>query len=156
MEFTLGINLRNKISKKYKKVLDIGKWVWYYKRADPLGSRKHLENYIVQERIESAGNAEESAKLWEQARKKQTSQVKSETVLKETQWIWRPSEVSELQCWETLKRLNSRVWSWLRTNAGGVPNTCKSNGALRCLVANGWVTREQPDLQRGITLGNEC
>ena len=22
-----------------------------------------------------------------------------------------------------------RVWSWLRTNAGGVPNTCKSNGA---------------------------
>ena len=21
-----------------------------------------------------------------------------------------------------------RVWSWLRTNAGGVPNTCKSNG----------------------------
>ena len=21
----------------------------------------------------------------------------------------------------------SRVWSWLRTNAGGVPNTCKSN-----------------------------
>ena len=23
-----------------------------------------------------------------------------------------------------------RVWSWLRTNAGGVPNTCKSNGAI--------------------------
>ena len=22
----------------------------------------------------------------------------------------------------------SRVWSWLRTNAGGAPNTCKSNG----------------------------
>jgi len=21
-----------------------------------------------------------------------------------------------------------RVWSWLRTNAGGMPNTCKSNG----------------------------
>jgi len=45
--------------------------------------------------------------------------------------------------------LNSlrRVWSWLRTNAGGVLNTCKSNGVhLRgnswvCLVANGWVTR---------------
>ena len=24
-----------------------------------------------------------------------------------------------------------RVWSWLRTNAGGVPNTCKSNGELK-------------------------
>ena len=26
-----------------------------------------------------------------------------------------------------------RVWSWLRTNAGGVPNTCKSNESDRCL-----------------------
>ena len=26
-----------------------------------------------------------------------------------------------------------RVWSWLRVNAGGVPNTCKSNDeALAC------------------------
>ena len=24
-----------------------------------------------------------------------------------------------------------RVWSWLRINAGGMPNTCKSNG-LAC------------------------
>ena len=49
-----------------------------------------------------------------------------------------------------------RVWSWLRTNAGGVPNTCKSNGALRCLVANGWVTREEPAFQWGTTVGNDC
>ena len=28
------------------------------------------------------------------------------------------------------KGLNIRVWSWLRTNAGGVLNTCKSNGDL--------------------------
>ena len=46
-----------------------------------------------------------------------------------------------------------RVWSWLRMNAGGVPNTCKSNGVMMwagsaCtkqsfhnLVADGWVTR---------------
>ena len=25
---------------------------------------------------------------------------------------------------------NMRVWSWLRMNAGGVPNTCKSNGDI--------------------------
>ena len=40
---------------------------------------------------------------------------------------------------------NLRVWSWLRTNAGGMLNTCKSNEgpelALDTLVANGWVTR---------------
>ena len=51
-----------------------------------------------------------------------------------------------------------RVWSWLRTNAGGVLNTCKSNddgGACTAwLVANGWVTREQPALHFGITSGN--
>ena len=29
---------------------------------------------------------------------------------------------------QTVDRLNMRVWSWLRMNAGGVPNTCKSNG----------------------------
>jgi len=50
----------------------------------------------------------------------------------------------------------SRVWSWLRMNAGGVHNTFKSNGeALRGgSVADGWVTREQPALQYGITSGN--
>ena len=43
--------------------------------------------------------------------------------------------------------LQRRVWSWLRMNASGRPNTCKSNGkwpfgAMR--VAHGCVTRMQP------------
>ena len=38
-----------------------------------------------------------------------------------------------------------RVWSWLRTNAGGVPNTCKSNGVPFGVlsgerVSNAWRT----------------
>ena len=46
-----------------------------------------------------------------------------------------------------------RVWSWLRMNAGGVPNTCKSNGTFKDWdfgwlrfkfsggrVSNAWVT----------------
>ena len=46
--------------------------------------------------------------------------------------------------------LLTRVWSWLRMNAGGVLNTCKSNEALifdssdeeaSDWVADGWVTR---------------
>ena len=52
-------------------------------------------------------------------------------------------EMSQLDLWNFFMR----VWSWLRTNAGGVPNTCKSNeprlGACTWSrwVANGWVTR---------------
>ena len=43
-------------------------------------------------------------------------------------------------------------------NAGGVHNTFKSNGVdLRVnLVADGWVTREQPALVWGTTVGNGC
>ena len=49
-----------------------------------------------------------------------------------------------------VEHFNMRVWSWLRMNAGGVLNTCKSNEALENesseefsfdLVADGWVTR---------------
>ena len=48
------------------------------------------------------------------------------------------------------KHFNMRVWSWLRMNAGGVLNTCKSNEApwnassdkwIGDLVADVWVTR---------------
>ena len=47
------------------------------------------------------------------------------------------------------KLLNMRVWSWLRMNAGGVLNTCKSNGLYMkpsdCKVSGGrvsnaWIT----------------
>ena len=36
---------------------------------------------------------------------------------------------------------NLRVWSWLRTNAGGRLNTCKSSGLFREAAADGLVTR---------------
>ena len=60
--------------------------------------------------------------------------------------------------------LYQRVWSWLRMNAGGVLNTCKSNEEfwmrlrwiLEFRVADGWVTRGQPALYRGTTAGNGC
>ena len=59
---------------------------------------------------------------------------------------------------EQVKQSYWRVWSWLRTNAGGVPNTCKSSEHLRAcsqmLAADGWVTRGQPAYKTGITSGN--
>ena len=59
----------------------------------------------------------------------------------------------EQNCQAILTRIQTfltRVWSWLRMNAGGVLNTCKSNEALLTdssdeilsdWVADGWVTR---------------
>ena len=51
-----------------------------------------------------------------------------------------------------------RVWSWLRMNASGRLNTCKSNGNSRACfgwrVAHGWVTRTQPTYKRWIPSGN--
>ena len=38
---------------------------------------------------------------------------------------------------QSKKVINLRVWSWLRMNAGGVPNTCKSNGVILSEVF-GW------------------
>ena len=52
-----------------------------------------------------------------------------------------------------LQTFNMRVWSWLRMNAGGVLNTCKSNGLLMKpsdlkvsggRVSNAWVTCRIP------------
>ena len=65
--------------------------------------------------------------------RQQTSWVKNKLVKK---WVDKTYEIFFM-----------RVWSWLRTNAGGVPNTCKSNEPRlsACTwsrwVANGWVTR---------------
>jgi hypothetical protein len=58
--------------------------------------------------------------------------------------------VDEASSQKRLKQdFNIRVWSWLRTNAGGVLNTCKSNGNSGVFiwsyfsggrVSNTWVT----------------
>ena len=58
--------------------------------------------------------------------------------------------------------LLGRVRSWLRMNAGGRLNTCKSNGKARSSntegtrVAHGCVTRMQPAPDRDKTAGNGC
>ena len=45
-----------------------------------------------------------------------------------------PEQRDDVQRFErqgyTVMYFNLRVWSWLRTNAGGMPNTCKSNEKL--------------------------
>ena len=108
-----------KDSKNFKKVLDKRKQGWYYNWV--LASSEHTEP-------------------WKRYRKERSAINK--TVIPK----------SELEDQETDLRdkgLNGRVWSWLRTNAGGVPNTCKSSGDMRELapecfsggrVSNAWAT----------------
>ena len=43
--------------------------------------------------------------------------------------IWNSITWIILRAIQVLQYIYWRVWSWLRTNAGGVLNTCKSNGA---------------------------
>ena len=70
--------------------------------------------------------------------------------LNETTFI---SKLSQNLFWLGFKTFNMRVWSWLRMNAGGVLNTCKSNEAFLYdpfgvtklwlsggRVSNAWVT----------------
>ena len=41
------------------------------------------------------------------------------------------TQLNDLYSFGCVDTILLRVWSWLRTNAGGVPNTCKSNGDKR-------------------------
>ena len=84
---------------------------------------EHLENYIVQETKNKPVILRQGCR--------EVSKLRNEI----TQRIW----VSVQSKWaneseRTCQRLNSRVWSWLRTNAGGVPNTCKSNGDIISVI----------------------
>ena len=65
--------------------------------------------------------------------------------------------------WEGFEYNFLRVWSWLRTNAGGVPNTCKSNGAKPFgtllsgeRVSNAWATcpLDGDNIPKGVLIPN--
>ena len=50
----------------------------------------------------------------------------------------RVRELRKVDVFLTGKNLNMRVRSWLRMNAGGVLNTCKSNGVLGMKFSDGF------------------
>ena len=110
-------------------------------RRTPGGQRLYLVNWITQRRNEHLGQLYGLFKL-SCIRRTNNSQRNSWVILLEANYskTW----FEALRCF----RYNFlRVWSWLRTNAGGVPNTCKSNGVIsfgRSLsgerVSNAWET----------------
>ena len=64
---------------------------------------------------------------------REIAQIRGNTS-KANEIILRYIERAFAKCWRrrwrfiAVRKLYWRVWSWLRTNAGGMPNTCKSNG----------------------------
>ena len=114
------------------------------KSVDKERGRRYNTKAVASERREAPW------KLYS-ANNKQASQFKirknRERQQRKLNWDDQAKEKCEQRYGSTDQRLNSRVWSWLRTNAGGVPNTCKSNGARDFgpllsgeRVSNAWAT----------------
>ena len=61
--------------------------------------------------------------LWICLKRKRKQPTKILELIARSKWFrkW-------FEAWKRFRYNFLRVWSWLRTNAGGVPNTCKSNG----------------------------
>ena len=129
-------------SEKWKKAVDNNDEKWYINRRRSKRA-KHLDKWTMYPTL----------KILKKIFRKRTK-TKSKLGI---------FEASFIMTWST-KHFNMRVRSWLRMNAGGVPNTCKSNevcwNEIRRMkayrVADGWVTREEPALQWGTTTRNGC
>ena len=105
--------------KNLKKVVDKSKTAWYTKQAvaEKDNSTEPWELKIEQYTDpENSKNKGEGIRPW----------VREEFRTK-------PSKTGKIKQPELIltgQTINKRVWSWLRMNAGGVPNTCKSSEAV--------------------------
>ena len=102
-----------------KKVVDKSETAWYTKQAvaEKDNSTEPWELKIEQYTDpENSKNKGEGIRPW----------VREEFRTK-------PSKTGKIKQPELIltgQTINKRVWSWLRMNAGGVPNTCKSSEAV--------------------------
>ena len=71
-------------------------------------------------------------------------------------WIFLEDSYKSLSTRAKNYILELRIWSWFRLNAGGVDETCKSNGKRSnpLSVAKGLGMYEQSTFYLGITTGN--
>ena len=148
--------------KKTQKSLDKVSKVWYYIKAVPKrGQWGEAKAWSWSLKIEQQRKTNEIQKyrVWILVNKQNLNKKFSEFIYS-TQKVIKAKDKSAMIiiCQDIF--ILWRVWSWLRMNAGGVHNTFKSNGqGGACsseLVADGWVTREQPAFGSGITQGNLC
>ena len=125
--------------KNLKKVVDKSKTAWYNKQAvaEKDNSKEPWELKIEQYTDpENSKNKGEGIRPW----------VREEFRTKPS----KTGKIKQLELILTGQTINKRVWSWLRMNAGGVLNTCKSSEANQRKfsdgirfdwAADGWVTR---------------
>ena len=122
--------LRQKSLKNLKKVVDKVRTAWYDIKVAAEQSDK-TANKFADEPWQINSNATlkiPNKNFREQIRFERidpNKTVRSRNVCSRvicSRYKWKASYSGEEQLF------NMRVWSWLRMNAGGVPNTCKSNG----------------------------
>ena len=108
------------LEKRWKKFLTKESFCDRISKLTRKGSEKlYLVNWITQRRTKHLGQLMDCLSVSEKTANENSWVINAESRLFKT-LILRP---------QGFKIQFLRVWSWLRTNAGGVPNTCKSNGS---------------------------
>ena len=104
--------------KSLKKVLTKGKWFDIIIKLTPRETAKSKRTLKIEQQIEN----KELNPCIHLSKFQSNSKVSNDLMLrKRTDFdLFKP-----LGAW--IYKHYQRVWSWLRTNAGGAPNTCKSN-----------------------------
>ena len=114
---------QKEIWKNLKKVLDKCKMLWYSKWAIRESEQRtlYIVNWIMQRQTITPWTIIMDC----------LSVFRNEFITaNENSWVYLLDKfIQNFDLSSSEFRYNFlRVWSWLRTNAGGVPNTCKSNG----------------------------
>ena len=105
------------------------------------GWRTVLENWTVRDKYE----AKDTLKVCSMCEENLVNSERENTTLKNSKWAIK-LEIDLIDSSPSrLDTMISRVWSWLRINAGGVHNTFKSNGEpfggiSGGRVSNAWAT----------------
>ena len=117
--------------------------MWYNKKvaARNRGGGTVLENWTVRDKYEAKGHT----KVCSMCEEHLVNSERENTTLKNSKWAIK-LEIDLIDPSPgRLDTMISRVWSWLRINAGGVHNTFKSNGEpfggiSGGRVSNAWAT----------------
>ena len=144
-----------------------GLWKVFWKKfiKNLVDSEKHL-TFAPLSRLRNR-KTRDAKKIWKLQRAQARKYRRSLRILSSKVFILSRKREFQSNTFEIRAKIYSklfflqwRVWSWLRMNASGRLNTCKSRGSINiaCNVwwrpAHGCVTRMQPTCNRGITLRN--
>ena len=131
--------------KTFRKPLDKPKQMWYNNKVAPNATcERSLHRSLIIEQQEIKVQAKSLVRknlefLWIKKRMN-LSRIRTHTQKSKKS---QTSSTNKIWTGNGFDTICSRVWSWLRMNAGGVPNTFKSNGVAipsGGRVSNAWAT----------------